>query len=117
MYDKLFEPGRIGSVELRNRLVMEPMGVGLANLDGTPTEEMIRYYELRAAGGAGLVIPEICRIDDETGVGELRQISVTRDRNVPQLARLAEAIHRHGSKTFLQLHHPGRETPNVLLGG
>ena len=68
MYDKLFEPGRIGSVELRNRLVMEPMGVGLANLDGTPTEEMIRYYELRAAGGAGLVIPEICRIDDETGV-------------------------------------------------
>lgn len=117
MYDKMFEPGKIGSVELRNRLVMEPMGVGLANLDGTPTDEMIRYYELRAAGGAGLVIPEICRVDDETGVGELRQISVTRDRNVPALSRLAEAIHRHGSKTFLQLHHPGRETPNVLLGG
>lgn len=116
-YTKLFEPGDIAGVHLKNRLVMTPMGVGLANLDGTPSDEMIAYYEARAAGGAGLIMPEICRIDDITGVGLMRQISVTRDRNIPALARLVQAVHRHGTKIFLQLHHPGRETYSSLIGG
>ncbi len=117
MYEKLFEAGQIGGLKLKNRLVMTPVGVGLANLDGTPSDEMIAYYEARAAGGAGLILPEICRVDDVTGPGLLRQISATRDRNVPALARLAAAIHRHGAKTMIQLHHPGRETYSSLLGG
>ncbi len=117
MYDKLFEPGSIGKVQLKNRLVMEPMGCGLANLDGTPTDEMIAYYVARAKGGVGLIIPEICRVDEVTGIGELRQISAGRDDAVPGMARLAQAIHEAGAKAFIQLHHPGRETPNSLLGG
>lgn len=116
-YERLFEPGRIAGVHIKNRLVMTPMGVGLANLDGTPGDEMIAYYEARAAGGAGLIMPEICRVDDVTGVGLMRQISVTRDRNVPAIARLVGAVHRHGAKLFLQLHHPGRETYSSLIGG
>jgi 2,4-dienoyl-CoA reductase-like NADH-dependent reductase (Old Yellow Enzyme family) len=51
MYDKLFEKGKIGNVEIKNRLVMTPMGTNLANLDGTPGPAMIKYYEDRAAGG------------------------------------------------------------------
>ena len=35
MYDKLFEKGKIGNVEVKNRLVMTPMGTNLAELDGT----------------------------------------------------------------------------------
>lgn len=45
MYDKLFEKGKIGNVEIKNRLVMTPMGTNLANLDGTPGPAMIKYYE------------------------------------------------------------------------
>ena len=45
MYERLFSKGKIGSVTLKNRLVMSPMGIGLANLDGTPSEDMIAYYE------------------------------------------------------------------------
>ena len=41
MYEKLFSEGRIGKVTLKNRLVMSPMGIGLANLDGSPSEDMI----------------------------------------------------------------------------
>ena len=51
MYEKLFEKGKIGNVELKNRLVMTPMGTNLANLDGTPGAAMIKSYEDRAAGG------------------------------------------------------------------
>jgi len=117
MYEKLFSPGQIGKVTLKNRLVMSPMGIGLANLDGTPTDEMIAYYEARAIGGAGLIIPEITRVNDVHGPGLMRQLSVTSDRHIAPLSRLATAVHKHGSKLFIQLHHPGRETVSALLGG
>ena len=117
MYNKLFEPGKIGKVTIKNRLVMSPMGCGLANLDGTPSDDMISYYEARAIGGAGLIIPEITRVNDVHGQGLLRQLSVTKDRHIKPLSKLAEAVHKHGSKVFIQLHHPGRETVSALLGG
>lgn len=117
MYQKLFSEGRIGNVTIKNRLVMSPMGIGLANLDGTPSDDMISYYEARAIGGAGLIIPEITRVNDVHGPGLMRQLSVTQDKHIVPLSRLAAAIHRHGSKIFIQLHHPGRETVTALLGG
>lgn len=117
MYNKLFEEGRIGKVMIKNRLVMSPMGCGLANLDGTPSEDMIAFYEARAVGGAGIIIPEITRINDTHGAGLMRQLSVTKDRHIGPLAELAEAVHKHGSKILIQLHHPGRETVSALIGG
>ena len=117
MYERLFSKGKIGSVTLKNRLVMSPMGIGLANLDGTPSEDMIAYYEARAIGGAGLIIPEITRVNDVHGAGLMRQLSVTQDRHIEPLSRLAQAVHKHGAKMFIQLHHPGRETVTALTGG
>lgn len=117
MYEKLFSPMNIGDIKVKNRLVMAPMGIGLANLDGSASEDMIEYYEQRARGGAGIIIPEITRVNDVHGAGELRQLSVTKDRNVASIAKLANAVHKHGSKIFIQLHHPGRETANALVGG
>ncbi len=117
MYRKLFEKGRIGNVELKNRLVMTPMGTNLAELDGTPGPAMLAYFEARAKGGCGLIIPEITRVNEETGAGMFRQLSVTKDRHIPGLARLADVIHKYGSKIFIQLHHPGREGVSSLIGG
>ena len=117
MYDKLFSKGRIGNVELKNRLVMTPMGTNLAELDGTPGPAMLKYFEERAIGGCGLIMPEICRVNEKTGAGMLRQISATSDRHIPGLAKLAATVHRHGAKIFIQLHHPGREGVSSLIGG
>lgn len=117
MYQNLRQSGKIASVTTKNRLVMSPMGIGMAELDGAPSDEMIAYYEARAKGGAGIVIPEITRINDVHGVGLMRQLSVTKDRHIAPLAKLATAVQRHGSKIFIQLHHPGRETMSALIGG
>ena len=87
MYEKLFSEGKIGNVTLKNRLVMSPMGIGLAELDGTPSEDMIAFYEARAIGGAGLIIPEITRVNDDHGAGLLRQLSVTKDSHIKPLSR------------------------------
>ena len=117
MYDILFQKGKIGNVELKNRLVMSPMGSNLAELDGSCGDAMIAYYEERAKGGCGLIMPEICRVNDATGAGSFRQLSVTKDRHIEGLAKLAAAVHKHGSKIFIQLHHPGREGVSKLIGG
>lgn len=117
MYSKIFEQGKIGNVTFKNRLVMSPMGTSLAEMDGSPSEDMIAFYEARAIGGAGLIIPEITRVNDVHGVGMMRQLSVSKDRHIEGLAKLAAAVHKHGTKIFIQLHHPGRETVTALTGG
>ena len=82
MYSKIFEQGKIGNVTFKNRLVMSPMGTSLAEMDGSPSEDMIAFYEARAIGGAGLIIPEITRVNDVHGVGMMRQLSVSKDRHI-----------------------------------
>ncbi len=116
-YTKLFEPGKIGNLELKNRIVMPAMGCSLAEVSGEAGQRMIKYYADRARGGAGLIITEITRVDDETGVGTPNQLSVTNTHMIAQLSRLAEAVHAYDTKIFVQLHHPGNQTPSRLIGG
>lgn len=116
-YEKLFQKGKIGSLTLKNRIVMPAMGTGFASSTGEASDEIIRYYEERAKGGCGLIITEITRIDEETGIGMSCQLSATSGKHIQRLERLADAVHRYDTKIFAQLHHPGRETPSKLLGG
>ena len=116
-YERLFHSGRIGSLEIKNRIVMPAMGCSLAESTGEAGARMINYYAERARGGAGLIITEITRVDDETGVGTPNQLSVTNTRMIAQLSRLAEAVHAYDTKIFVQLHHPGSQTPGRLIGG
>ncbi|MBR1757383.1 MAG: FAD-dependent oxidoreductase [Lachnospiraceae bacterium] len=116
-YEKLFAPGRIANLELKNRIVMPAMGCSLAEPSGEAGPRMIKYYADRAKGGAGLIITEITRIDDETGVGTPNQLSVTNTHVVGQLSRLVETVHAYDTKLFVQLHHPGNQTPSRLIGG
>ena len=116
-YTKLFEPGKIGGLEIKNRIVMPAMGCSLAESTGEAGARIIKYYADRARGGAGLIITEITRVDDETGVGTPNQLSVTNAHVVAQLSRLVEAVHAYDTKLFVQLHHPGSQTPSRLIGG
>lgn len=116
-YKKLFTRGKIGNLELKNRIVLPPMGTNMASYTGEATDEIIRFYAERAKGGCGLIITEITRIDDVTGVGMTGQLSVTSGNFVRKLVQLTDAVHQYDSKIFLQLHHPGREISSRALGG
>ncbi len=116
-YEKLFSPGKIANLELKNRIVMPAMGCSLAESTGEAGQRIIKYYADRARGGAGLIITEITRVDDETGVGTPNQLSVTNTHMIAQLSRLVEAVHAFDTKLFVQLHHPGNQTPSRLIGG
>ncbi|MDP6347178.1 MAG: hypothetical protein QGF81_02270, partial [Dehalococcoidia bacterium] len=54
----LFSPMRIGGLELKNRVVMPPMGTNLGDKEGLATQRTIDYYRARAEGGAGLIVVE-----------------------------------------------------------
>jgi 2,4-dienoyl-CoA reductase-like NADH-dependent reductase (Old Yellow Enzyme family)/thioredoxin reductase len=116
-YRALFNPGRIGQMELKNRLVMAPMGTYLANRDGTVIERLKKYYEERARGGVALIIVEIAGIDHPRGRAMTRQIAISDDKFIPGLSDLAAAIHSHGAKMGIQLHHGGRIASPLLSGG
>lgn len=108
-FEHLFQPGNIGPLELKNRIVMLPMGTILAGEWGQVTNESIAWYARRAKGGAGLVIVEVCMA--ETAIDPLRLISrVLRaddDCYIPGLASLADAVHEYGAKVGICLNAGG----------
>ena len=54
----LFEPGKVGKLELKNRIVMPAMGNRFCGIWGEVTDTLINWYRRRARGGCGLVILE-----------------------------------------------------------
>lgn len=108
-YQKLLSPGRIGTLELKNRAIMAPMSAALANPDGTISDPLIAYLKARADGGIGLIITEYAFVNEE-GRSSDHQISVANDGMIPGLTKLADAIHAAGAKICLQLQHGGRRS-------
>lgn len=105
----LLEPIKIGALELSNRLVMPPMGTGLADTGGIVSEANLAYIRRRAQSGAGLIITEITAVHPAGHVSP-RSLGGWDDKFIPGLSRIAAAVHIQGAKVALQLHHCGRES-------
>lgn len=115
-YKKLFERGKIGSLELKNRIVMSPMATNYSDVSGEVSDREVRYFEERAKGGVGMIIVGITRIDDETGWTETHQMGATRHEHVTGMARLARAVHNYGTGIIVQLQHPGWRVSSKIIG-
>lgn len=115
-YEKLFTPIKIGNVEIKNRIAMAPMLMDFGQFDGRTTEQLMDYYEERAKGGTGLIITEITRVNDKTGASAFAQLGMSHDYQIEGMKNLADRIHSHGAKIFVQLHHPGRQNMGLLIG-
>ncbi|HOG09100.1 MAG TPA: FAD-dependent oxidoreductase [Smithella sp.] len=114
-FEHLFSPFTINGMTLKNRAVMPPMATGYGNADNTVSERLLAYLERRAQGGTGLIITEVCAVDPR-GKGFPNEIGVWNDDFIGALSRIPAALHRHGAKAALQLHHAGRETFEAVLG-
>src|SRR5262245_42133860 len=113
----LLAPGRIGSLALRNRILMCPMGDDQATEEGRVTEQQIAYYEARARGGAALLLVGSVGITAPDGLSSPRQSAIADDSYVEGFARLAERVHAHGACLALQLVHNGANAVNDILAG
>jgi 2,4-dienoyl-CoA reductase-like NADH-dependent reductase (Old Yellow Enzyme family) len=109
-------PFATGRLPLKNRLVMPPMATSKAEPDGLVSQGLLDYYDEKSAGGAiGLVIIEHSYISRQ-GQNRTGQPSVAHDGTVEGLTRLAEVIHRNGSKTAMQINHVGGAPGEALPG-
>ena len=115
MFENVLEKGKIGKVELRNRFVMPAMGSGHSERDGSVGEESIEYYAARARGGFGLIITEYVGVDPD-GMGARNQFKIYSDEHTNGFIKLAEVVHSHGSKIFMQLHHGGKWADSRISG-
>ena len=115
-FEIMSSPMKIGTCEIKNRIVLPPMLMGFGHFDGKPTEKLMNYYEERAKGGCGLIMTEITRVNDQTGSAAFAQLAASHDYHIEPLRELAQRVQRHGAKFFVQLHHPGRQNVGLLVG-
>lgn len=103
---KLYSPGKIGRLEIRNRLVMAPMG--LAYCPGREiSDRIIEFFRLRARGGVGLIILGAVGVDP-IHIFDTDMVYLHDDSFIPGMRRLTEAVQAEGVKIFAQLFHAGR---------
>ena len=99
-YSHLLSPGKIGNLELKNRIVMGPTETLYANCCGEVTRPVIDYYVRRARGGVGLIVLHSAQGNTKMDPIDPYAGSLRFDDNayIPMLAQLTEEVHRAGSK-------------------
>lgn len=115
--NEIFKMGQIGRLNIKNRIVMLPMGTRYADQQGFVTDRMIDYYQERSRGGAGLIIVEVACVDSPQGNLLSRNLVIDDDKYIPGLSKLSGAIKKHGAKAAIQLGHAGNATMLELTGG
>jgi 2,4-dienoyl-CoA reductase (NADPH2) len=104
--EHVWQPGRIGPLELPHRLVMGSMHMGLESID--PDGSMLAaFYAERAAGGAGLIVTGGSAVS-RVGAGGISYSFINEDAEAPKLAAIPDAVHAAGGLVLLQLFHAGR---------
>ncbi len=106
-FSKLLSPVQLGSLRLRNRIAMCPMGTNLGEPDGTVGDRQAAWFEARARGGAGLILVGSVAVAYPSGSYDARQVACSDDAHLPGLRRLLDDVHRHGAAIAAQLVHDG----------
>ncbi len=113
--NKLFSPIKIGTMKVKNRIVMAPMTTIWANDDGSIPPKLKNYFEDRAKGGTGLIVTEVASIDQSVPY-QMQTLGIWDDTLIPAWRELADAVHAHGAKLAPQIQHVGPESLSFLHG-
>ncbi len=108
-YDILFEPVRIGPVTARNRFYQVPHCDGMGYR--RPQAEAVSR-EVKAEGGWAVICTQECEIHPSGDVTPAIEARLWDDRDIPALALMTEAVHRHGSLAGIELVHNGPSCAN-----
>lgn len=112
----LRDPINIGTVSVKNRLVLPPICIDKA-VNGEVNDIIVNHYDMMTKGGnVGLVIMEHCYVA-QSGKASDGQISVSRDSDIEGLKRVVDVVHRNGSKIFCQINHCGSSGDPKITGG
>jgi 2,4-dienoyl-CoA reductase-like NADH-dependent reductase (Old Yellow Enzyme family) len=110
----LFDPLKLGSLELPNRIIMAPLTRCRADAGRVPSALMAEYYVQRAS--AGLILSEATSVTP-MGVGYPDTPGIWSEDQVRGWLNITRAVHANGGRIFLQLWHVGRVSDPVYLNG
>ncbi len=114
-FQKLLEPGKIGPVVTRNRIIKTGAGTFMWHQDETHMNgAILAFYESIARGGVGLLIVESPTIDYPVGARWPQRYRIDDDKYIAGLAELVQVIHKHGCPTFMQMNHDGPWQRQIL---
>ncbi|MAP39924.1 MAG: hypothetical protein CL879_09955 [Dehalococcoidia bacterium] len=114
-FQHLFTPFTVGSVTVRNRIVVPGHATLFMPADGLPTERMLHYWLAKARGGVGLIMTHVHNVmPHHTGAPP---VALQTDAIVPAYRKVVDALHDEGVKFFLQLNHVGGEGNSRMFGG
>ncbi len=115
-FERLLEPGYIGKVRTRNRMIKAANGTSFIEPSGYVGERALAYYETMAKGGVGLIIVESCGVEYPLGVQHPPvQFHLDDDKYIPSYSKLTEVIRKHGCPAFIQFQHAGPWNPTGML--
>lgn len=110
----LFTPVKVGSVTVRNRIVMTAHTKLYAE-DGMISERHAHYYAERAKGGIGLIVAEQQSVHPTSNGGFSNMCYGYREESIPRYKLVADMVHQHGATIFAQIWHCGQHAPNDAL--
>jgi N-ethylmaleimide reductase len=110
----LFDPLKVGNMELDNRIIMAPMTRSRADDEGVQPEYAATYYAQRAS--AGLIITEATNVSP-MAKGYVRTPGIYTDAQIENWRPIIKSVHARGGKVFMQVFHTGRiALPDFLPG-
>lgn len=101
-YEKLFTPYKIGKMEVKNRLVMSPMGTNSAFVNGRKDEQEIDYFTERAKGGVGMIIMGCQPLNEAIAQGSMEGY-LDSFTVLPALTSVCDSVHKYGAKIICQI--------------
>jgi 2,4-dienoyl-CoA reductase (NADPH2) len=107
-FEKLFEPGHVGKLRTRNKIIKTASGSGLIEPDGECGERIMGWYEALAKGGVGLIIFETTSVESPRGAHRPPSSAhLDDDKYIASYSELVKRVHKHGCPIFIQLMHSG----------
>ncbi|MGV1047251.1 MAG: FAD-dependent oxidoreductase [Solirubrobacterales bacterium] len=110
----LWNPLRIGAVEVKNRVALSAMTLGYGQMNNVMSDRHLDYYEERARGGVGLIITEQNTADRDKVEHLMTSLSALRPEAVERYRALAERVRPYDTKVFVQLYGPGTQERSGL---
>ncbi|MFZ2630889.1 MAG: FAD-dependent oxidoreductase [Desulfosalsimonadaceae bacterium] len=114
MRDPLFQPIRINTLDVKNRIYLPAMHLGMANKYEV-TDQIVEFYAERARGGVGMICVGYATVDELSG--NTLNIGAHKDEFIPGLARLSKTIKDNGARSCVQINHAGRYNMSFFLNG
>ena len=114
MKDPIFEAIGINKMEVKNRIYLPAMHLGMCN-NYEVTDQFVDFYAERARGGAGMICVGFAPVNELAGNPQCP--GAHDDKYIPGLKRLAEAIQNEGSRAVVQLNHAGRYNHSFFIEG